>query len=85
VVKNDLCPLRNTVAIHQTLKLESKICKVPKYFEFKNLRFSMTSQKTLSIRKAEREGDGFLNFLESEGIDSPESEFLPSTLILFCS
>src|SRR6218665_2078925 len=29
------------------------ICKVSKYFEFKNFRFSMTSRHPLSVRKAE--------------------------------
>src|SRR6218665_1300608 len=51
-VKKDSQPLENFAnATHQTM-----ICKVSKYFEFKNSRFSMTSRHPLSVRKAERRG-----------------------------
>src|SRR6218665_119730 len=51
-VKKDSQPLENfAIATHQTM-----ICKVSKYFEFKNFRFLMTSRHPLSVRKAERRG-----------------------------
>src|SRR6218665_486983 len=57
-VKKDSHPLENfAVATHQTM-----ICKVSKYFEFKNYRFSMTSRHPLSVRKAE-----ILEFLRIRG------------------
>src|SRR6218665_1719839 len=61
-VKKDSHLLENfAVATNQTM-----ICKVSKYFEFKNCRFSITSRHPLSVRKAERRG-WILEFLRIRG------------------
>jgi len=61
-VKKDSHPLENfAIATHQTM-----ICKVSKYFEFKNCRFPMTSRHPLSVRKAERRG-WILEFMRIRG------------------